>query len=46
MRKILFILLVTISTCAFAQDIIVTKEAQKVEAKIIEVSKSEIRYKA
>lgn len=30
---------------AYAQDIIVTTDAQKIEAKIIEVSKSEIRYK-
>ena len=29
----------------FAQDIIVTNDAQKIEAKILEVSKSEIRYK-
>ena len=29
----------------FAQDIIVTNDAKKIEAKILEVSKSEIRYK-
>ena len=28
-----------------AQDIIVTKDAQKIEAKILEVSKTEIKYK-
>ncbi len=36
-------MVITIS--AFAQDIIVTKEAKKIEAKITEVSKSEIKYK-
>ena len=30
---------------AFAQDIIVTTDAKKIDAKILEVSKSEIRYK-
>lgn len=30
---------------AFAQDIIVTRDAKKIDAKILEVSKSEIRYK-
>jgi len=33
------------SIIAFAQDIIVTTDAQKIEAKILEVSKSEIKYK-
>ena len=36
-------MVITIS--AFAQDIIVTKDAKKIEAKITEVSKSEIKYK-
>lgn len=42
----------TLCTCAFmviasvcAQDIIVTTDAQKIEAKILEVSKTEIKYK-
>lgn len=42
----------TVCVCAlmatlsiFAQDIIVTKDAKKIEAKILEVSKSEIKYK-
>lgn len=46
MKKLFFLfatLAITIS--ATAQDIIVTKESKKVEAKITEVSKSEIRYK-
>lgn len=34
-----------ISTSIWAQDIIVTTDAKKIEAKITEVSKSEIRYK-
>ena len=38
-----FTLMVTASL--FAQDIIVTNDAQKIEAKILEVSKSEIKYK-
>ena len=33
------------SIIAFAQDINITTDAQKIEAKILEVSKSEIRYK-
>ena len=42
----------TVCVCAlmaslslYAQDIIVTKDAKKIEAKILEVSKSEIKYK-
>lgn len=34
-----------IASAVYAQDIIVTTDAQKIEAKITEVSKSEIRYK-
>lgn len=33
------------ATTLFAQDIIVTKDAKKIEAKILEVSKTEIKYK-
>ena len=33
------------ATLLFAQDIIVTNDAQKIEAKILEVSKTEIKYK-
>ena len=41
-------LLVTIAATSiftFAQDIIVTKDSKKIDAKILEVSKSEIKYK-
>ena len=34
-----------LSLASYAQDIIVTTDARKIEAKITEVSKSEIRYK-
>lgn len=34
-----------VSISLFAQDIIVTKDAKKIEAKILEVSKNEIKYK-
>ena len=46
MKKV-FILLTTclVSLCLYAQDIIVTIDANKIEAKILEVSKTEIRYK-
>ena len=43
--------LITLCVCAimattiYAQDIIVTTDAQKIEAKILEVSKTEIKYK-
>lgn len=40
---IAFALIATVSL--WAQDIIVTKDAQKIEAKILEVSKTEIKYK-
>lgn len=46
MKRLLFIAVIaflTIHLCA--QDIIVTIDAQKIEAKILEVSKSEIKYK-
>lgn len=42
---ILLMMALMISSLAFAQDIIVTIDAQKIEAKILEVSKSEIKYK-
>lgn len=37
--------LIILSLATYAQDIIVTTDARKIEAKIIEVSKSTIRYK-
>lgn len=42
---ITFALLIYGVTLSWAQDIIVTNQSQKIEAKIIEVSKTEIRYK-
>ena len=45
-HKLLFcIAMLMTSVIIFAQDIIVTTDAQKIEAKILEVSKSEIKYK-
>ena len=46
MKKILStILLVALSVISFAQDIIVTNDARKIEAKILEVSGTEVKYK-
>ena len=46
MKKILLIACVAMASMAvWAQDIIVTKDAKKIDAKILEVSKSEIKYK-
>jgi hypothetical protein len=46
MKKLLSIFTISLlSICVFAQDIIVTIKAQKIDAKILEVSTSEIRYK-
>ena len=47
MKRILSICVLAFAaiTTLCAQDIIVTKDAQKIEAKILEVSKSEIKYK-
>lgn len=47
MKKIvaLFVCTFLTTTLLFAQDIIVTNDAKKIEAKILEVSKSEIKYK-
>ena len=45
MRKLIVIACALMaSVMLFAQDIIVTKEAKKIDAKILEVSTSEIRY--
>lgn len=40
-----FLAIIWIASIACAQDIIVTNDAQKIEAKIIEVSKTAIKYK-
>lgn len=46
MKKTLFIFaLCVLSASLWAQDLIITKDAKRIEAKIIEVSKSEIKYK-
>lgn len=47
MRKFLTVCLCSlfVSISLFAQDIIVTNDARKIEAKILEVSKTEIKYK-
>lgn len=45
MRAIFIMAVLTFSLGNYAQDIIVTNDARKIEAKVLEVSKSEIRYK-
>lgn len=40
-----FLTIMVITICSYAQDVIVTKDAKKIDAKILEVSTSEIRYK-
>lgn len=46
MKKSILLLIFTSTTiCTFAQDIIVTRDAKRIEAKILEVSSSEIKYK-
>jgi hypothetical protein len=45
-KQIFFtIFFIAIAFCCFAQDIIVTTDAQKIEAKILEVSESVVKYK-
>ena len=44
-RAIFVMATIMMTTVAWAQDIIITTNAQKIDAKILEVSKSEIRYK-
>lgn len=46
MKKILLVLLsVLITSSAFAQDIIVTKEGKKIESKVLEVNVDDIKFK-
>lgn len=46
MKKVLFILLcAVVFVPVFAQDIIVTLESERIDAKVIEVSDSEVKYK-
>ena len=44
-KSLLLVLILLISALSFAQDVIITSEAQKITAKILEVSKYEIKYK-
>lgn len=44
-RKLILSFAILASILSFAQDIIVTTDAKKIEAKILEVSKNEIKYK-
>lgn len=46
MNKFLtFVLLVITSSLSFAQDLIITKDKEQIQAKILEVSEDEVRYK-
>lgn len=46
MKKTLLLIVAMFATClGFAQDIIITRDAQRIEAQITEVSSSEIKYK-
>lgn len=45
MKKIVTLVLLAVSVVAFAEDVIVTKEATKISAKIEEVGPTEIKYK-
>ena len=45
MRKIFtIIVLLVASVTLFAQDVIITKESQKIEAKITEISSNDVKY--
>ena len=44
-KIIVSLILLMVCSAIYAQDIIVTNESKRIDAKIIEVSKSEIRYK-
>ena len=45
MKRILLLLLCSINLCCWGQDIIVTRESQRIDAKVVEVSDTEVRYK-
>lgn len=45
MKKVLFIISLAVAQLATAQDIIVTKQSEKIDAKIIKVTDTEIEYK-
>lgn len=44
-RALIFTLAILVSVLVMSQDVIVTMDAKKIEAKILEVSKTEIKYK-
>lgn len=45
MRRLFIIFAIMVAICSYAQDIIITNKAQKIDAKILEASASEIKYK-
>lgn len=45
MRRLFIIYAIMVAICSYAQDIIITNKAQKIDAKILEASASEIKYK-
>lgn len=46
MKNLIMLLLpLTLPVMAYSQDIIITKKTEKIEAKIVEVSSNEIKYK-
>ena len=45
MRRLFIIYAIMVAISSYAQDIIITKKAQKIDAKILEASASEIKYK-
>ncbi|MGM9818753.1 MAG: hypothetical protein ACI30B_07225 [Paludibacteraceae bacterium] len=45
MKKYFLLILLTMTFCAYSQDVVITKNAEKLEVKIVEVSSSEIKYK-
>ena len=44
-KSLTLLLLVILSSLSFAQDIIITKDKEQIQAKILEVSQDEIKYK-
>lgn len=44
-KSLTLLLLVILSSLSFAQDIIITKDKERIQAKIMEVSQDEIKYK-
>ena len=44
-KSSILLVLATITSLSFAQDIIITKDKRQIQAKIMEVSNQEIKYK-